>query len=101
MTTHAIVNAVIPPTELPCTLHIKRATWDDVLAAIRAGTPHFIRHSGTANLLGVPPNDGFYNPKSGDTYLVVRLKPGTAPRGTEVAAGVDDLEILRVTVGIS
>jgi len=94
----AIVNALVPPVELPAGLWIERAGWADVAAAVEAGTPHFVRHGGTAKLLGVPPNDGFYSPKVGDVYLVVRLKPGTAPRGSEVEAGVEDLEILRVEV---
>ncbi|MGB9801175.1 MAG: hypothetical protein ACPLUL_13885, partial [Thermanaerothrix sp.] len=59
---------------------------------------HYIRHGGTAKLLGVPPNDGFYEPRNGDVYLVVRLKPGTAPRGVDVEARVEDLEVLRVEV---
>lgn len=94
----AIVNAVIPPVELPARLAIRRGQWADVEEAVRAGVPHYIRHGGTAKLLGVPPNDGFYAPKCGDVYLVVRLKPGSAPRGTEVEACVEDLEILWVEV---
>ncbi|GIV65237.1 MAG: hypothetical protein KatS3mg046_497 [Bellilinea sp.] len=94
----AIVNALVPPVELPAGLWIERAAWADVAAAAAAGTPPFVRHGGTAKLLGVPPNDGFYSPKAGDVYLVVRLKPGTAPRGSEVEARVEDLEILRVEV---
>jgi hypothetical protein len=31
-------------------------------------------------------------------YLVVRLKPGVAPRGAEIEAQVEDLEVLRVEV---
>lgn len=98
MTIAAIVNAVIPPVELPAGLWIERADWGEIETAVRAGTPHFVRHGGTAKLLGVPPYDGFYSPKAGDMYLVVRLKPGTAPRGAEVEARVEDLEILRVEV---
>lgn len=94
----AIVNALIPPVELPAMLVVKRAEWADVEGAVREGAPHYIRHSGTAKLLGVPPNDGFYSPKVGDVYLVVRLKPGTAPRGVDVEARVEDLEVLRVEV---
>ncbi len=96
--TKAIVNALVPPVELPARLEIERAAWADVEGAVQAGVPHYIRHGGTAKLLGVPPNDGFYSPKRGDVYLVVRLKPGTAPRGAEVEAGVEDLEVLRVEV---
>jgi len=94
----AIVNALVPPVELPAGLWIERAAWGDVLSAVAAGTPHYVRHGGTAKLLGKEPNDGFYTPKAGDVYLVVRLKPGTAPRGSEVEARVEDLEILRVEV---
>jgi len=94
----AIVNALVPPVELPAGLWIERAAWGDAAAAVEAGTPHFVRHGGTAKLLSVPQNDGFYTPKAGDVYLVVRLKPGTAPRGSEVEARVEDLEILRVEV---
>jgi hypothetical protein len=94
----AIVNALIPPVELPAEMFIERAEWADVEGAVREGVPHYIRHGGTAKLLGVPPNDGIYSPKRGDVYLVVRLKPGTAPRGAEVEAGVEDLEVLRVEV---
>ncbi|GIV64808.1 hypothetical protein [Bellilinea sp.] len=93
-----VVNALVPPVELPAGLWIERAAWGDVLSAVAAGTPHFVRHGGTAKLPGVLPNDGFYSPKAGDVYLVVRLKPETAPRGSEVEAGVEDLEILRVEV---
>lgn len=98
MSIAAVVNALVPPVELPAGLWIERAAWGDVLSAAAAGTPHFVRHGGTAKLLGIPPNGGFYNPKAGDVYLVVRLKPGTAPRGSEVEASVEDLEILRVEV---
>lgn len=94
----AIVNAVIPPVELPALLAIERAEWGDVERAAAAGVPHYIRHGGTAKLLGLPPNEGFYQPKVGDVYFVVRLKAGTAPRGAEVEARVEDLEILRVEV---
>lgn len=94
----AIVNAVIPPVELPAELFIERAEWGDVEWALAAGTPHYVRHAGTAKLLGAPPNDGFYEPRIGDVYLVVRLKPGMAPRGTEVEARVEDLEALQVEV---
>lgn len=94
----AIVNAVIPPVELPAQLAIEPGTWADVERAVKAGVPHYVRHIGTAKLLGVPPHDGFYAPKRGDVYLVVRLKPGIAPRGTEVEAQVDDLEVLWVEV---
>ena len=94
----AIVNAVIPPVELPAELFIERAAWEDVERAAAAGTPHYVRHAGTAMLLGAPPNDGFYEPRIGDVYLVVRLKPGVAPRGAEIEAQVEDLEVLRVEV---
>lgn len=94
----AIVNALVPPVELPAVLEIERAAWAEVEQAVAAGVPHYIRHGGTAKLLGVPPNDGFYSPKVGDVYLVVRLKPGTAPRGVDVEARVEDLEVLRVEV---
>lgn len=94
----AIVNALIPPVELPARLLINRSDWGQVLWAIKQGVPHYIRHSGTANILGVPPNGGFYEPKPGDIYLVVRLKPGIAPRGVEVEASPDDLEVLKVEV---
>jgi len=94
----AIVNAVIPPVELPAVLVVERAEWGDVEQAVAAGAPHYVRHAGTAKLLGAPPNDGFYDPRIGDVYLVVRLKPGVAPRGTEVEARVEDLEVLRVEV---
>jgi len=94
----AIENALVPPVELPAGLWIERATWADVTAAVEAGTPHYVRHAGTAKLLGKEPNGGFYSPEVGDVYLVVRLKPGTAPRGSEVEARVEDLEILRVEV---
>ncbi len=78
---------------------IERAEWAEVeQSGSGEGAPHYIRHSGTAKLLGVPPNDGFYSPKVGDVYLVVRLKPGTAPRGVDVEARVEDLEVLRVEV---
>lgn len=94
----AIENALVPPVELPAGLWIERATWADVTAAVEAGTPHYVRHTGTAKLLGKEPNGGFYSPKAGDVYLVVRLKAGVAPRGSEVEARVEDLEILRVEV---
>ncbi len=94
----AIVNALVPPAELPAELLIERATWADVERAAAVGTPHYIRHGGTAKLLGIEPRDGFYAPKAGDIYLVVRLKPGTAPRGTEIEARVEDLDVLRVEV---
>lgn len=94
----AIVNALIPPVDYPASLFINRSDWGQVLRAVKQGVPHYIRHSGTAKLLGVPPNAGFYEPKPGDVYLVVRLKPGIAPRGSEVEARVEDLEVLRVEV---
>lgn len=94
----AIVNALVPPVELPAVLEIERAVWAEVERAVAAGTPHYIRHGGTAKLLGIEPRDGFYAPKAGEVYLVVRLKPGTAPRGAEVEARVEDLEVLRVEV---
>lgn len=94
----AIVNALIPPVELPAVLEIERAVWADVEQAVQAGTPHYVRHPGTAKLLGIEPHDGFYAPKAGDVYLVLRLRPGVAPRGAEVEARVEDLEVLRVEV---
>lgn len=94
----AIVNALVPPVELPAEMFIERTDWAEVERAVQAGTPHYIRHGGTAKLLGIEPHDGFYAPKAGDIYLVVRLKPGTAPRGTEVEARVEDLDVLRVEV---
>jgi hypothetical protein len=74
MSIAAVVNALVPPVELPAGLWIERAAWEDVLSAVAAGTPHFVRHGGTTKLLGVPHNNGFYSPKAGDVYLVVRLK---------------------------
>ena len=94
----AIVNALIPPAELPAVLEIRRADWADVERAVAAGTPHYVRHGSTAKLLGVEPHDGFYAPRPGEVYLVVRLKPGAAPRGAEVEAQVEDLEVLWVEV---
>lgn len=94
----AIVNALIPPVELPAVLEIERAGWADVERAVQTGTPHYIRHGGTAKLLGGEPHDGFYAPKAGDVYLVLRLRPGVGPRGAEVEARVEDLEVLRVEV---
>ncbi|GIV67121.1 MAG: hypothetical protein KatS3mg047_1514 [Bellilinea sp.] len=94
----AIVNTLIPPVDYPASLLINRSDWGQVLWAIKQGVPHYIRHSGTAKLLGVEPQDGFYTPQVGDVYLVVRLKPGIAPRGVEVEASPDDLEVLKVEV---
>ncbi len=94
----AIVNALIPPVEFPARLLIQRSEWSEVMAAVRRGVPHFIRHAATAELLGVEPQAGWYEPRPGDAYLVVRLKPGVAPRGVEVKAGIDDLEVLKVEV---
>ncbi|NPV86307.1 MAG: hypothetical protein HPY45_09905 [Anaerolineae bacterium] len=93
----AILNAIIP-AEPPCTLHIERADWAEVERALAAGTPHYVRHPGTTKLLGCEPNSGFYSPRVGDQYLVLRLRSGIAPRGAEVEAKVEDLEILKVTV---
>ena len=94
----AVVNALVPPVELPAGLWVEQAEWADVTAAIESGTPHYVRHPGTAKLLSAPPNDGFYRPQIGDVYLVIRLKTGTAPRGSEVEAQVEDLDVLRVEV---
>lgn len=94
----AIVNALVPPVELPAELFIERAAWADVERAVAAGTPHYVRHGSTAKLLGVESHDGFYAPRPGEVYLVVRLKPGVAPRGAEVEVQVEDLEVLRVEV---
>lgn len=93
----AIVNALIP-AEPPCTLRIERTDWAEVVKALAAGTPHYVRHPSTAKLMGYEPSSGFYEPTGGHAYLVVRLKPGTAPRGTEVEVQVDDLDVLRVEV---
>ena len=94
----AIVNAVIPPTELPAGLLIIPASWEDVVQAISLGTPHYIRHPSTAKLLGAEPSAGFFAPQLGDVYLALRLKSGTAPRGTEVDVSPEQLEILSVEV---
>jgi hypothetical protein len=94
----AIVNTLIPPVDYPASLLINRSDWGQVLWAIKQGVPHYIRHRGTTRLFGVPPTAGFYEPKSGDVYLVVRLKPGIAPGDVEVEASPDDLEVLKVEV---
>ncbi len=49
----AIVNALIPPVEFPASLLIRRSEWSEVMAAVRRGVPHFIRHAATAELLAV------------------------------------------------
>lgn len=98
MNVKAVVNAVIPPAMLPAMLRISRTDWSEVEEAMVAGTPHYVRHGGTAKLLGAQPNDGFYSPQAGDVYLVVRLKQGTAPRGAEVEVRVEDMEVLKVEV---
>lgn len=94
----AIVNGIITPAELPCILHIRQANWEEVKEALDVGTPYYIRHPSTAKLLGAEPNAGFYAPKAGDVYFVLRLKAGTAPRGAEVEVKIEDLDILRVEV---
>ena len=94
----AIVNAVIPPITLPACMRIHPASWEDVVQAISLGTPHYIRHPSTAKLLGAEPSAGFFAPQLGDVYLALRLKSGTAPRGTEVEVSTEQLEILSVEV---
>lgn len=95
-----ILNALIPPTSLPANLKVSRAGREELERAIEAGAKSYIRHPGTAKLLGLEPYDGFCQPKAGDVLYVVRLASGDGrpARGTEVDASWDDLEVLKVTI---
>jgi len=76
-----LLNALITSSKIPLTLRTRPITVDEVRTLV-AGKEiaSFIGHEATAQLLStmlsanIPMNRGMYDPKPGDTAVVVRLK---------------------------
>lgn len=62
----AIVNAVIPPVELPAELALEWADWADVERAVQAGVPHLYDMVVRQNYLAYHPTMDF-TPRSAET----------------------------------
>lgn len=91
-----VLNALVPPSQLPGLIFISPASWEEVQEAIRRGAQSFVGHPATAKLLGVTPNRGEAKPQPGDTAYVLRLKFRPAQSGVEIEVKPEDLEVLRV-----
>lgn len=91
-----VLNALIPPTELPGLIKISPGTLEEVKQAIERGAQSFVGHPATAKLLGISPNRGEAKPGIGDVAYVIRLKFRPQVSGVEVEVKPEDLEVLRV-----